>query len=131
MEENAARPVQKSPVAKIGRQLLRLRLYWGWSQAEVARRANLSQSTISRLERGVQHGISIGRLTRVMKALRVGDVIFDRPPTQEQTSLERMLYGDPWVKATEEADRRLGWPPPVPVRARTRFAWEGTADGAG
>jgi transcriptional regulator with XRE-family HTH domain len=115
-------------MAKIGRQLLRLRLYWGWTDAEVGRRAKLSQSTISRLERGVQAGISMGRLTLVMQALRVDEVTFDRPPTVEQTSLERMLRGDPWLRATTEADRRLGWPPPVVRRARTRFPWEGPAD---
>lgn len=123
-------PAPKSAMAMIGRQLLRLRLYWGWSQAEVGRRAKLSQSTISRLERGVQLGISIGRLAAVMKALRVSDVVFDRPPTEPLTNLEIMLGGDSWLRAGEEADRRLRWPPPVARRAVTRFPWEGAGGDA-
>ncbi len=121
-------PARKTAMAKIGRQILRLRLYWGWSQAELGRRAKLSQSTISRLERGIQRGISTGRLAAVMEALRVGDVTFDRPPTVPQTNLEIMLRGDPWQKAGLEADRRLGWPPPSARPVATRFAWE-RADG--
>lgn len=112
-------PARKPAMAKIGRQILRLRLYWGWSQAELGRRAKLSQSTISRLERGVQRGISTGRLAQVMEALRVGEVTFDRPPTVPQTNLEIMLRGDPWQKAGLEADRRLGWPAQISPRPRS------------
>jgi transcriptional regulator with XRE-family HTH domain len=130
VEEITAPPAQKSAMAKIGRQLLRLRLYWGWTQAEVGRRAKLSQSTISRLERGVQRGISMGRLAAVMKALRVSDVTFDRPPTPPQTRLELMLRGDPWKRAVIEADRRLDCPAPIPQRPPTRFPWDGADDDA-
>jgi hypothetical protein len=54
--------------------------------------------------------MSIRRLGAVMDALRVGEVTFDKPPTVPQTDLEIMLYGDPWQRATREADRRLRWP---------------------
>ncbi len=100
-------------LAKIGRGVLRMRLFWGWSQAELERRSGVDQTTISRLERGVQRGLSIRRLGKILDALAVGDELFEKPPTIPQTALEIMLYGDPWKRATDEADRRLGWPRPV------------------
>ena len=103
----AARP---TAMAKMGRAILRLRLFWGWSQQELEARSGVDQTTISRLERGVQHGLSIRRLAAILDALRVGNVTFDKPPTVPQTSLEILLYGDPWERATKEADRRLRWP---------------------
>ena len=74
-------PDRPGGLAMIGRQVLRMRLYYGWSQAELARRAGASQATISRIERGVHRGLSIGRLAAVLDALHVADVIFERPPT--------------------------------------------------
>ena len=108
-----APPDRPKALAKIGREILRLRLFRGWSQAVLAHRAKLSQGTISRLERGVQRGLSIRRLEAVMEALRVGDVTFAPPPTVPQADLEIMLYGDHWQRAIQEADRRLGWPKAV------------------
>ena len=107
-----AYPDRPRALARIGRQVLRMRLYFGWSQAELGRRAKLSQGTISRLERGVQRGLSIRRLAAVIDALHVADVTFERPPTVPQTDLEIMLFGDRWKRAVEVADRRLRWPAP-------------------
>lgn len=78
---------------------------------DLERSSGVDQTTISRLERGVQRGLSIRRLAAILDALQVGEVIFDKPPTVPQTDLEIMLYGDPWQRAIREADRRLGWPP--------------------
>jgi transcriptional regulator with XRE-family HTH domain len=86
-------------------------------------RSGVDQTTISRLERGTQRGLSIRRLAAILDALKVGDVVFDRPPTVRQTDLEIMLYGDRWARAVAEADRRLGCvaattgDQPVPERA--------------
>ena len=78
--------------------------------------SGVDQTTISRVERGVQRGLSLGRLAKILDALRVGDVLFEKPPTVPQTNLEIMLYGDRWKRAVNEADRRLHWPaPPEPV----------------
>lgn len=109
----AETPDRPGGLALIGRQILRMRLYYGWSQAELARRAKVSQATISRIERGVHRGLSIGRLGAVVEALHVRDVLFERPPSVPQTDLEIMLFGDRWKRAGEIADRRLRWPTPV------------------
>jgi transcriptional regulator with XRE-family HTH domain len=93
---------------KVGYAVLRLRLYWGWSQLTLESRSGVDQTTISRLERGRQRGLSIRRLFKILHALRVGEVVFlPRPPKVEPTSLELMLHGDPWQRATIEAGRRV------------------------
>ncbi|MGH7734199.1 MAG: helix-turn-helix domain-containing protein [Gemmatimonadales bacterium] len=99
----------QTAIAKLGRAVLRLRLYWHWSQKDLEIRSGVDQTTISRLERGTQRGLSIRRLARILDALRVGEVTFDKPPTIPQTALEVMLYGDHWANAGAEADRRLQW----------------------
>jgi len=109
-------------LAKVGRAVLRLRLYRGWSQLDLERSSGVDQTTISRLERGVQRGLCIRKLGAILDALHVGEVIFDRQPTVPQTALEIMLYGDPWEKAVAEADRRLGWPRPGPPAASNEDA---------
>jgi transcriptional regulator with XRE-family HTH domain len=92
---------------KVGQAVLRLRLYWGWSQSSLERRSGVDQTTISRLERGLQHGLSIRRLFAILRALRVGDVTFAPPkPFVPPTLLELMLHGDPWERATRETERR-------------------------
>jgi transcriptional regulator with XRE-family HTH domain len=107
-------PIRKRPaLAKLGRAVLRLRLYWHWSQKELEARSGVDQTTISRLERGAQRGLSIRRLAAILDALHVGEVILDRPPTVPPTALEVMLYGDRWANAVAEADRRLGWAHPT------------------
>lgn len=106
--EPTARP---KALAKIGRAVLRLRLYYGWSQAHLEHRSKVDQTTISRLERGKQGGLNIRRLAAILDALNVGEIVFDQPVLVTQpTNLELMLFGDRWERATREADRRLAWP---------------------
>ena len=107
------RPIGTRPTAleKIGRSVLRLRLYYGWSQATLEDRSKVDQTTISRLERGAQRGLSIVRLAAILHVLRVGEIDFDPPRLiTPQTDLEIMLSGDWWLAAVREADRRLDWP---------------------
>ncbi len=47
-----------------------LREVKGWSQAELARRSGVSQSTISRLEAGTTPSIDLNNLEKLASALR-------------------------------------------------------------
>ena len=106
---------------KIGRAVLRLRLYHGWSQRDLEHKSRVDQTTICRLERGEQRGLSIRRLAAILDALHAGDIVFDQPQLiVPQTDLEIMLFGDRWARAGTEADRRLGWPTPTANRKGPR-----------
>ena len=88
--------------------ILQLRLYWGWSQRELGRRAGVSQSVISRIESGAQQGVSLRRTFAILRALRVGEIrMLPRPPAIEMTNLELLLHGDPWLRAIAAAEHRL------------------------
>ena len=101
-------PSENPVEMKLGRAILQARLYLGWSQSTLEARAHVDQTVISRLERGVNQGLSIRRLFAILRGLRIGAIILlPRPPAVEPTSVERMLGGDPWKRAVEEADRRL------------------------
>jgi transcriptional regulator with XRE-family HTH domain len=92
----------------LGRALLRLRLYLGWSQRDVERASRVDQSTICRLETGHAANVGSARICVILRALHVGDVVFlPRLPSVEPTALELMLRGDPWKRAIREAERRV------------------------
>jgi transcriptional regulator with XRE-family HTH domain len=102
---------RRTALHKIGRAVLRLRLYYGWSQRDLEHRSKVDQTTISRLERGVLGGLSIRRLGAILDALHVGEIVFGEPDLiVAPTDLEIMLFGDRWALARQEADRRLRWP---------------------
>ena len=104
-----ARAATRLPAEQLlGRGLLRLRLFIGWSQMDVERSSGVDQSTISRLETGTAANVGSARICRILRALQVGDVVFlPRISTVEPTALELMLRGDPWKRALAEADRRV------------------------
>src|ERR1041385_494974 len=122
----------------IGRAVLGLRLYRGWSQHDLEVSSGVDQTTISRLERGRQRGFSVRSLAAIIGALTVDDVVFERAPSERPTSVEIMLSGDRWAMASKKADRLLGWgtgakadqvveePPP----ADSPWADQATADDA-
>jgi transcriptional regulator with XRE-family HTH domain len=92
----------------LGRALLRLRMYLGWSQRDVEHASRVDQSTICRLETGHAANVGSARICAILRALHVGDVVFlPRLPTVEPTALELMLRGDPWKRAIAEAERRV------------------------
>jgi transcriptional regulator with XRE-family HTH domain len=67
-QQPALRP-RPHALALIGRAVLRLRLYLGWSQRHLEYKSKVDQTTISRLERGQQAGLSIRRLASILDAL--------------------------------------------------------------
>src|SRR5438093_2290440 len=88
------------PEELLGRGLLRLRLYLGWSQGAVERGSGVDQSTISRLETGHAANVGSARICGIQRALQVGDVVFlQRFSTVEPTALELMLRCDPCKRA--------------------------------
>ncbi|MDR6227035.1 helix-turn-helix domain-containing protein [Desmospora profundinema] len=54
-----------------GKMLIAYRIYRGWSQAELARRLNVSRAQISKDESNEYHGISYVKAQRIMQVLGV------------------------------------------------------------
>jgi transcriptional regulator with XRE-family HTH domain len=73
---------------RIGLVFRRLRLRRGWPQADVARRAGISDSSYSEIERGHIGRISIWKLRRVAAVL---EVRLDLEPRWRGASLDRLL----------------------------------------
>lgn len=53
----------------IGRIVRELRTRYGWRQTDLAKRAHVSPSCVSRIERGLLRGLSLDRLRRVLEAV--------------------------------------------------------------
>jgi transcriptional regulator with XRE-family HTH domain len=53
----------------VGRVVRELRVRNRWRQADLARRARVSASTVSRVERGLLRGVSLDRLRRILEAV--------------------------------------------------------------
>ena len=60
-------------MAAVRVHLEEMRLIKGWSQSELARRSDVGQSTISRIERGDTAGVSLGVLEKLARALGIDD----------------------------------------------------------
>jgi transcriptional regulator with XRE-family HTH domain len=101
---------RRAVLAELGRALLQLRLFRGWSQQDLERSSGVDQTTISRFERAEEGGLSIHRLAAMLDALKAGRVDFLPPPGPPPTALELMLHGDGWKRAGAAADLRLARP---------------------
>jgi len=96
-------------VIATGRALKRARLMAGLSQSQLAVKSGISQSVISRFERGLAPGMSVERLTVLSEAVgwrfpigfcphdhdckwpRIEPIPYDHPPPRQQTySLPRL-----------------------------------------
>jgi len=100
-------PKRERAIILIARAVLQLRLFRGWTQLDVEHRSGVDQTTISRLEGGLQEGLSIVRLARILDALLVGDVRCPPANTVAPTPLELMIFGDTWKRAGDRAARRI------------------------
>lgn len=70
-----------SPV--LGNEIVRLRQEKGWSQAQLAVRANIGTSTLFRAENS-EAGVSYSKLVKIARALDVAtSVIYREAPTDE------------------------------------------------
>lgn len=124
-------PPRPKAIAQIGRAVLRLRLYRGWKQIDVERATGIDQTTISRLERGTQRGLSIRRLAAILDALLIDAIVFEPfNPEGPPTSLELMLSGDRWRRAELTAERRLRRPPRTRTTISTRPSSETVSQAA-
>lgn len=81
----------------LGEKIKHLRGSHGMNQAQLARRAAVSQATISRLESGQQDQVSLGTLRRLAHALRtpVGFLMSE----SEEPSISDWVEVDPDLKA--------------------------------
>ncbi len=71
----------------IGRLLVSLRIYKGLTQRELAKKLDTHESQVSRDERNEYHGITLGRVTKILDALgaRVSSTVeFTEPPEPER-----------------------------------------------
>ena len=68
----------------LGRTVRNARRSAGWSQRQLADRAGLSQSSISRLERGLLPGLKIKRLGPIVASL--GSLVIRSPSPREEAA---------------------------------------------
>ena len=87
----------------------RFRAAIGWSKAELARRAGMSQSMISRLERGQATDVTIGAAWRVLEAMGARPSLTVEPPYLGDRARQRDAAH---ARCTSHVGRRLersGW----------------------
>jgi transcriptional regulator with XRE-family HTH domain len=79
-DAQAGDPATRTLLLTIAREILRMREALGWSQAELAAKAAVSQPTISRVEHALAPEITIGRIRGIFEAMG-GRFEFElRPP---------------------------------------------------
>jgi len=109
----------------VGAAVLSLRTSLGWTQRELGRRVDLSQSEISRLERGLLADLTFATAERLLKTMGarlvssvdapfLGDRQRQREPAHARCSshVASRLRRAGWLVATEVeigGDRSLGW----------------------
>jgi transcriptional regulator with XRE-family HTH domain len=93
----------------VGRLIRDARIAIGWSQGELARRAGVSQSAISRLERGQPAGLGLGDLERIATSLGgTFRLTFDAPFLLDRARQRDRVHAR-CVAHVAARLRRLGW----------------------
>jgi len=77
---------------QIGASIRRERKRFGYTQAQLAEKTDLSRATLSMLENGVIHEIGIRKVIRVLEFLGLELTLrpFGAPPTLEELQQERI-----------------------------------------
>jgi transcriptional regulator with XRE-family HTH domain len=73
---------------RVGRSLRAVRVKRGWRQEDVARQAGVSQNLVSRAERGLIDGMTLGRIRAIGEAV---GVLIDLQPRWRGGELDRLL----------------------------------------
>jgi transcriptional regulator with XRE-family HTH domain len=77
----------------VAENVARLRNERGWSQQELARRANVNKETVNRLENGRDFtGRTLAAIARALHTTASRLEQFDAPPTHTSPELERLLF---------------------------------------
>jgi transcriptional regulator with XRE-family HTH domain len=99
---------------RIGLSLRALRIRRGWRQIDIARRANVSRGTVSKIERGRLRGVSLDALARVAATLEAD---LDVRIRWRGEQLDRLLDAGHarLVSAVVARLSRLGWQVAVEV----------------
>lgn len=99
----------RAGIEALARAVVALRTAIGWSQAELALRAGLSQPMISRLERGQTMDVTIGTAWRVLEAMGARPSLTVEPPYLGDRARQRDAAH---ARCTSHVGRRLersGW----------------------
>ena len=93
---------------RLGRQVRALRRRRGWRQVDLATAAGVARSTVSRVERGLAGGVTLGALERIAQVL--GARLMAHLSWNGE-ALERLLDGDHAALVEQVADklRGRGW----------------------
>jgi len=76
--------------ARVGRSIRAVRIRKGWRQEELAEAASTSQDAVSRLERGLLGGMTVGTIRAIGQA---AGVMVDLTPRWQGGELDRLLGG--------------------------------------
>jgi transcriptional regulator with XRE-family HTH domain len=96
-------------IEALARAVVSIRTALGWSQMDLALRAGMSQSTISRLERGQATDVTIGTAWRVLEAMGARPSLTVEPPYLGDRARQRDAAH---ARCTSHVGRRLersGW----------------------
>jgi predicted XRE-type DNA-binding protein len=93
-------------LGEIGAHLIKLRLWRGLSQSELANRMGVSNSQVSRDERYEYSGASMERIQQVLKALDV-ELMFAAPPIIEAAKAHEE-YAATNERVTGEQEKQAG-----------------------
>ena len=110
----------------VGLVLRALRRRHGWRQSDLAARARVSQSTVSRIERGWLQDLTVRTLRSIFEALEAGVQV---APRWRGAELERLIDEDHSTVVEEVVRRieRLGWVAEVEV-TYSEFGERGSID---